>query len=194
MRTRLCLLWLLACAALLTACGGGGIQPGIDDQRRWQLSGKLGLRAPNLAESAYLNWRQCGDRYSIRLSGPLGQTAARIEGRGEQLTVWIDNREPVTTADPERLLQEQLGWSIPLRALRYWVRAEAAPGGGARLEGPAGRPTGLHQFGWELSYLEYHHNNELALPAKLILRDPQLRATLLIRDWLLGDAVKDCQA
>lgn len=187
------LTWLLAGILLmLTACGGG-IQPGIDDQRRWQLSGKIGLRAPNLAESAYLNWRQCGDRYSIRLSGPLGQTAARIEGRGEQLTVRIEDRDPVTTTEPERLLQEQLGWSIPLHALRYWVRAEAAPGGNARFEGPAGRPETLQQFGWELRYLDYHQNDQLALPAKLILRNPQLQATLLIREWQLGDAVTDCQ-
>jgi outer membrane lipoprotein LolB len=99
----------------------------------------------------------------------------------------------VTTADPEQLLQAELGWSIPLRALRYWIRAEAAPGGGAHIEGPADQPTALTQFGWELRYLSYHHNEQLALPAKLILRDPQLQATLLIRDWLLGDAVTDCQ-
>jgi len=190
--------------ALLSACGGQGIRPGIDDQRHWQLSGKIGLRGPQLAESAYLNWRQCGDDYDVRISGPLGQTVARIAGRGAMLTVTMEGREPVTTADPEQLLQEQLGWSVPLRALRYWVRAEPAPGGGATIAGPQQQPQSLQQFGWQVDYVTYHiekrpeasatepQREALALPAKLILRGGDLQATLLINDWLLSDAVQGC--
>lgn len=210
---------LLVCIALLLAgCGGTGIRPGIDDQRHWQLRGKIGLRGPQLAESAYLNWRQCGEDYEVRLSGPLGQTVARIEGRGAYLTVTIQGREPVTTDQPEELLQQQLGWSVPLRALRYWVRAEAAPGGGAEIEGPAPQPTTLRQLGWQVDYLAYHQSAgsqaaavtpaaaeqvnrsdssaaAMALPAKLVLRDDgRLQITLLVSEWLLSDAVEGCAA
>jgi outer membrane lipoprotein LolB len=182
---------------LLSACHTG-IRPGIDDQRHWQLSGKLGLRGPQLAESAYLNWRQCGEVYDVRLSGPLGQTLARIEGRGELLTVRIEGQEPVTTAEPEQLLQQRLGWSVPLRALRYWVRAEAAPGAAAELAGAAARPDTLQQFGWRVRYPSYHQNTGVALPAKLILSNgglkntSDLQVTLLINEWLLSDAVEGC--
>ena len=191
-------------AALLAACGGQGIRPGVDDQRHWQLSGKIGLRGPRLAESAYLNWRQCGDDYDVRISGPLGQTVARIEGRGELLTVSMEGREPVTTAEPEQLLQEQLGWSVPLRALRYWVRAETAPGSPARVTGPEQQPNTLEQLGWQVNYLNYHvektpsvqtgveQRAATTLPAKLTLRGGDLQATLLISDWLLSDAVQGC--
>jgi len=192
-------------AALLAACGGQGIRPGVDDQRHWQLSGKIGLRGPRLAESAYLNWRQCGDDYDVRISGPLGQTVARIEGRGENLTVSMEGRDPVTTAEPELLLQEQLGWSVPLRALRYWVRAEAAPGAPATVTGPQRQPESLQQLGWQVNYLSYHVAETAAptqagderpaattLPAKLTLRGGELQATLLINDWLLSDAVQGC--
>lgn len=179
---------------LLTACTSTGIRPGVDDQRHWQLSGKLGLRGPQLAESAYLNWRQCGEVYDMRISGPLGQTVARIDGNGAQLTVRLDGQAPVTTAEPEQLLQNQLGWSVPLRALRYWVRAEQAPGSQAELEGPAGQPTGLQQLGWQVRYLAWHQTGAVALPAKLTLRnDSGLQATLLINDWLLSDAVEGCR-
>jgi outer membrane lipoprotein LolB len=184
---------LLALALLLTACTGSGIRPGVDDQRHWQLSGKLGLRGPQLAESAYLNWRQCGESYDMRISGPLGQTVARIDGNGALLTVRLEGQEPVTTANPEQLLQDRLGWSVPLRALRYWVRAEQAPGPSAELVGPPGQPTELNQFGWQVRYLGWHQTGALALPAKLTLRnDSGLQATLLINDWLLSDAVEGC--
>lgn len=184
---------MLALALLLAACGGTGIRPGVDDQRHWQLSGKLGLRGPQLAESAYLNWRQCGEQYDMRISGPLGQSVARIDGNGSQLTVRLEGQEPVATADPEQLLQERLGWSVPLRALRYWVRAEPAPGNTAQFDGPAGQPTELRQLGWQVRYLAWHQAGAIALPAKLTLRnDSGMQATLLISDWLLSDAVEGC--
>jgi outer membrane lipoprotein LolB len=186
---------LLCLALILAACGGNGIRPGVDDRQHWQLAGKLGLRGPQLAESAYLNWRQCGDSYDMRISGPLGQTVARIDGDGARLTVRLEGQEPVTTAEPEQLLQERLGWSVPLRALRYWVRGEKAPGGSAALDGPDGQPTELRQFGWQVRYLGWHQASAVTLPAKLVMKDDAsgLQATLLINDWLLSDAVEECR-
>ena len=187
---------LLAVAAVLAGCAGG-IRPGaVEDARRWQLAGKMGIKTSKFAESASVNWRQCGDLFDVRLSSPLGQTVARIDGRGQQLTVWMDGREPVVTAEPEQLLQDQLGWSVPIRALRYWVRGEAAPGTKAETTGPAGQPDALAQLGWQVRYPAWHQNEAVALPAKVVLSDrrvsdAQLQATLLIRDWTLGDAV-DC--
>jgi len=182
---------LAAATLLLGACAGRGIQPGaMEDARRWQLSGKMGIKTDRFAESASINWRQCGEVFDVRLSSPLGQTVARIEGRGQQLTVWMDGREPVTTAAPEELLQARLGWSVPIRALRYWVRGEAAPGARADLTGPQKQPETLAQFGWQARYPTWHQNAATALPAKVLLSDGRLQATLLIRDWTLGDAVE----
>jgi outer membrane lipoprotein LolB len=183
----------LGLCAILAACSTPGIRPGLDDHERWQLSGKIGLRGPQLAESAYINWRQCGDTYDVRISGPLGQTVARIDGKGEQLRLWFEGQEPVQTSEPEALMQQQLGWSVPLRALRYWVRAEAAPGSAAQLSGAAQQPESLQQFGWQVNYLAYHQNGATTLPAKLRMSDAQgLQATLIINEWLLSNAVTGC--
>lgn len=192
MNTPFRLIPLLVLSALLAACAGTGIRPGAgaEDARRWQLAGKMGIKTNKSAESATINWRQCGELFDVRLSSPLGQTVARIEGRGEQLMVWMDGHEPVVTAAPETLLQEQLGWSVPIRALRYWVRGEAAPGSEAQITGPAGQPDALAQLGWQVRYPAWHQRDTVALPAKVILSDPQLQATLLIREWQLGDSVE----
>ena len=201
-------------ALLLAGCGSTGIRPGSDDGERWQLSGKIGVRGPQLAESAYLNWRQCGDVYDMRISGPLGQAVARIEGRAEHLRVQFEGRDAVETDDPETLMQQQLGWSIPLFALRYWVRGEAAPGSSAERSGPAARPDVLRQLGWEVNYLDYYENKNVGheakntgehasnntlegaatvLPARLKVSAPAaVQATLLIKEWVLGSAVSGC--
>lgn len=183
----------LAVLVLLAGCAGG-IRPGEDDARRWQLSGKLGLRAEHLAETALIDWRQCGRRFDIRLAGPLGQTAAHLAGRGEHVVVQMHDREPLVTDDPEGLLLQELGWAIPLRALRYWVRAAPAPGATAVVVPGAGRsrPAAIEQFGWRVDYRDWHVRDGLALPAKLVLQGEGLRATLLIRDWRLSDAVTGC--
>lgn len=192
------LIFAVICALTLSACAGTGIRTGTsqDNKDRWQLSGKIGLRAPQFAESAYVNWRQCGDRFAVKISGPLGQTVARIDGREELLVLQFDGREPVTTSEPELLMQEQLGWSLPIRALRYWVRAQAAPGGDAEISGPSQQPNALQQQNWHVDYLAYHQNGETLLPAKLRLTrsdntNESLQATLLINEWLIGDAT-DC--
>src|SRR4029077_9726004 len=114
----------------------------------------------------------------------------------------------VQTSEPELLMQQQLGWSVPLRALRYWVRAEAAPGQTAALAGPAQQPDTLQQFGWQVNYLGYHQTqghqtqghqtdtnqtSAITLPAKLRLDDGHgLQATLIINEWLLSAAVTGC--
>jgi outer membrane lipoprotein LolB len=186
---------LMVAGLLLAGCAGTGIRPGADDAERWQLAGKLGIRADRLAESATINWRQCGAHFDVRLTSPLGQTVARVEGSGDRLSVWMDGREPVVTAEPEQLLQEQLGWSIPLRALRYWVRGEAAPdsvapGAAAQFSGPQGQPAALAQSGWQVRYPAWHQREDLALPARVIASDARVQATLLIREWLLGADVE----
>lgn len=189
---------IVIAAIALTACIGGGIRSGSGSQERWQLNGKIGLRAPQFAESAYVNWRQCGDRFNIRISGPLGQTVARIDGREELLTLQFEGREPMTTSEPELLMQQQLGWSLPIRALRYWVRAQAAPGNDATFSGSEQQPTALQQQNWQVDYLAYNQTEATSLPSKLRLsrndkeaeRD-NLQATLLINEWSLGDAA-DC--
>ena len=154
----------------------------------WQLSGKLGLRSEGKAHSGYLNWQQCGDDYRIRVSGPLGQGAASLAGNSFRATLRSRNSE-VTASNPEQLLQQQLGWSIPVAQLQYWIRGIPAPNQNYRLI-----EEQLQQAGWLLSYRRWQQVDQYQLPAKMTATHPRAKVTLIIKDWQLDTDCKPSTA
>jgi outer membrane lipoprotein LolB len=147
----------------------------------WQLSGKLGIRNQQQTKSAYLNWKQCGESFDIRLSGPLGQGGARLQGSRESVTLQTKDKTS-SASDPEQLLQQQLGWSMPISQLQYWVRGIPSPNQGYR-NNPG--DNGFEQAGWHISYLQLQQVDSLTLPAKAIATHPRLKLTLLLKNWQL---------
>jgi outer membrane lipoprotein LolB len=147
----------------------------------WQLSGKLGIRNQQQAKSAYLNWQQCGEFFDIRLSGPLGQGGARLQGSRESVTLQTTDKTS-SASNPEQLLQQQLGWSMPISQLHYWVRGIPSPNQGYR-NNPDN--NGFEQAGWHISYLQLQQVDNLTLPAKAIATHPRLKLTLLLKKWQL---------
>jgi outer membrane lipoprotein LolB len=147
----------------------------------WQLSGKLGIRNQQQTKSAYLNWQQCGESFDIRLSGPLGQGGARLQGSRGSVTLQTKDKTS-SASNPEQLLQQQLGWSMPISQLQYWVRGIPSPNQGYRnnLDN-----NGFEQAGWQISYLQLQQVDNLTLPAKAIATHPRLKLTLLLKNWQL---------
>lgn len=99
----------------------------------WQINGKIGIRAPKDSGSGTLFWLQRQDYYDIRLSGPLGRGAARLTGRPGQVALEVANQGRYEAPTPEALLEEQLGWKLPVSHLAWWVRGLPAPDSKSRL-------------------------------------------------------------
>lgn len=149
----------------------------------WQLSGKVGLRGDKLAESAYINWTQCGGDYTIKLTGALGQGAAQIFHQGDNTELRLRDRV-VQGSDAQALLTEQLGWPIPVDQLVYWVRGLPAPNTRFRINAEA---NGFNQLGWQLYYPRTTAAAAYTLPEKVVAYHPKLNVTLIIRDWRLDN-------
>ncbi|GIZ11069.1 lipoprotein insertase outer membrane protein LolB [Pseudomonas sp. NCCP-436] len=150
----------------------------------WQISGKIGIRAPRDSGSATLFWLQRQDYYDIRLSGPLGGGAARLTGRPGNILLEVANRGRFQAESPEALLQEQLRLELPVSNLLWWIRGLPAPDSHSRisLDGDS-RLARLEQDGWQVDYLRYTEQNGYVLPERLKLQGADLEITLVLKDW-----------
>ena len=153
--------------------------------QQWSVRGKIGLRNETQAHSAYLNWNQCGDDFDIRLSGPLGQGAAHLVGNAEQVHLATSNQQHYSASSAGQLLEQQLGWSLPVEQLRHWLRAIPDPDFAYRANQP-NQVLGFSQEGWRLSYPRLTQQDKYQLPARIIAEQAPLKVTLVIKAWLLN--------
>lgn len=150
----------------------------------WQISGKVGIRAPKDSGSGTLFWLQRQDYYDIRLSGPLGRGAARLTGRPGAIQLEVANQGRYQAASPEALLQDQLGLNLPVSHLFWWIRGLPSPTSKSRLNLDAdSRLAQLSQDGWYVEYLGYAQQNGFWLPERIKLSGYDLQVTLVIKDW-----------
>lgn len=193
-------LLLLLGLALLAGCAGFGPREDVGGQGNaaawrdhkavvaaidgWQINGKVGIRAPQDSGSGVLFWLQRRDYYDIRLSGPLGRGATRLTGREGDILLEVANQGRYQAASPEALLEEQIGWRLPVSHLLWWVRGLPAPDSRSRLTLNAdSRLARLEQDGWRVEYADYQQQNGFWLPQRLKLFGENLDITLVIKDW-----------
>ncbi|RON91061.1 lipoprotein localization factor LolB [Pseudomonas chlororaphis] len=186
--------------ALLAGCSGFGTRESVEGHGSpalwrehkqqlsgldgWQINGKIGIRAPKDSGSGTLFWLQRQDYYDIRLSGPLGRGAARLTGRPGKVALEVANQGRYEAPTPEALLEEQLGWNLPVSHLAWWVRGLPAPDSRSRLtlDGDS-RLSNLEQDNWQVEYLSYAQQSGYWLPERIKLHGRDLDVTLVIKEW-----------
>jgi len=159
------------------------VQASLQQLNHWTLDGKIGIRTPDDNQSARLYWQQNAQHYSIELSGPLGQGGLKIEGEPGAILLDLGGDDRYVSSSPEQLLQETLGWSLPVQEIRWWVRGLPAPEQPhtAAFQGP--RLQTLSQAGWTIEYQRYQRHQKYTLPGKIKLSHNGLRITLIIKEW-----------
>ena len=151
----------------------------------WQISGKLGIRSEQESGSAVLFWLQRQDYFDIRLTGPLGQGSTRLTGRQGAVSLEIANRGTFQATSAQDLMQQQLGWSLPVENLLWWVRGLPAPHSKSQVQLDSNSLLArLEQDNWQVEYLSYRSENGLQLPERIKLSGAGLNITLVIKEWL----------
>ena len=188
----------LALTTLLAGCAGllpkesltqGQGNPALWQQHRqqvaqidgWQISGKVGIRAPQDSGSGTLFWLQRQDYFDIRLSGPLGRGAARLTGHPGDTVLEVANQGRYQSDSPEALLEAQLGWRLPVSHLLWWVRGLPAPDSKSQLSLNGNSQLGqLQQDGWTIDYTEYQPDPFAHRPRRLVAQNGVARVRLVL--------------
>ena len=125
-----------------------------------------------------LEWLHREQEDRILIANPLGIGLAEIEHSptGSRLRTG-DGRE-FSAADPETLLLDATGQTLPIRRLPDWLLGRPAAGGQLQTDAQA-RPIRLDEAGWRIDYL-YEQTDADALPAQLIAQRAD-GATLRLR-------------
>lgn len=200
------LLVLLAALGVLSGCAiirePAAVEPGVVDppawaERKaaladftvWSMQGRVAT-GQLLGWTGNLSWRQRGETFDVRLSGPLGAGGFRAQGTLEEVVIQTRD-ERFVTDEPDTLVEQTLGWTFPLEPLRFWARGLPAPGGYERISvDEQGRMIALEQNGWALSLPEYTQpKGAPTLPRRIVLDNGETRIRLVVDRWFDVDGV-----
>lgn len=163
-------------------------QQTIESFENWLSTGRLGVTDGKEAFSASLRWQQVGDHYDIRLTGPMGQGLAQIIGAPGGVALRTSDQGTQVASTAEALLEQSLGWPLPISGLRYWMLGITMPGTpvDSRELDPWGRLVRLEQSGWRIRYLKYTRVAGVDLPSRMELDHEPYSARISLRRWEPG--------
>jgi outer membrane lipoprotein LolB len=149
----------------------------------WHIAGATAIQTPQQALSASMTWQQQQQHYQIALFGPLGAGRVSLSGGPGNVTL-LANGKQYTAQSPEIIMQEVLGWQLPVNNLFYWVRGLPAPHLPSTPRFDAFHHlTQLRQQGWKIDYLRYTTVNNVDLPSLIKLQHADLIVKMVISHW-----------
>lgn len=182
------LLWVGALLlTLLSGCASNSYQAttsSISELDNWKINAKLGIRTATDAQSIQMLWQQQGEKYQLRLNGPLGFGSAFIVGDSEQAE--IKKGEQLITANPQQLTMQLTGIPLPISALSWWVKGLVSPNHTTATSiqrTQTGQLESFQQAGWQISILSYSQTGAYWTPKKIAGRQGELSFKLVISDW-----------
>ena len=152
---------------------------------KWTITGRVAVQSGQEGWSATLHWDQDHDRYNMRFIAPLGQGTYELEGGPERVSLLTAENRTFNAEDPESLLLDNLGWSVPLHGLKYWIKGVPEPGINTEnlLLDDQGRLTDMQQSGWRISISRYSDFNGTQLPSRLYMHNDRFKLRLVVDDW-----------
>ena len=151
----------------------------------WSMVGSLVVRAKGDASRVTLRWRQKRASYHLRVTALLGVALLELEGSDAGVEARFADGRRVRAESPEALLEEEVGWSVPLGGLQYWMVGAPSPGSadGTMEIDSQGRLARLEQSGWTVVYEKYRSLDGLALPARIRFSNESVEGTVVVRRW-----------
>ena len=152
-------------------------------QHAWHLEGAVSVISPQGSQVANIDWLQFDDNsYRIQLYGPLGLGTVKLVSQSQEVDLTLSDGRHYQALNAAQLMQQILGWSLPVEGLVYWVRGIPDPAFPAQIQlNSVGVLSTLVQQGWTIQYLSDQQIGELIVPHQLRLTNGQLKVMMAVR-------------
>lgn len=180
---------------LVAGCASVAPRPSGDwlDERRdwfanypdWSVEGRLGLSDGQRGGSLAMHWQARGAIHEIHLRTLAGGQQWRLVLEPDWAVLSGSEVGRIEGHDPDALVQQAIGWPIPVRHLADWLRGLPAPGS-ARIEHSAdGLMQRLEWDGWTLDYQRWASwgDGSVHLPARIDALRASQQLRLALRGW-----------
>lgn len=156
----------------------------IGSVEQWRLLGRISLDDGDQGGSGKLQWDVTASLSTIDFHGAMGRGAWHLEiGRDSAILKEASGNE-YRAPGVDQLIQQQMGWPVPVDALKWWVRGLAAPGSIQEKQlDDRGLLIGLAQFDWQIDFNRYSSDSGVAMPTRLDARRENYRVKLAISHW-----------
>lgn len=160
-------------------------QEALNKINTWSIKGRLAVQTGKEGWSATLFWDQKNQSYRMRFVAPLGQGTYQLQGDNDLVSLLTADNKLYQADTPETLLLDNMGWSVPLHGLKYWIKGVPEPGKSTEnlLLDDQGRLTDMQQSGWRISISRYSDFNGTQLPSKLYMHNDRFKLRLVVDDW-----------
>ena len=143
------------------------------------LSGRIKINDADQVSTFNFRWRQAEGGFDAYFWGVMGAGTTRLYGDSHTLS--IEGRDVQASGPAKEILEEQLGWSLPVELLLSWVRGAPDASAGAsdvRRDGD-GAVVAFEQQGWKLRYEDF---DELGRYARLTAEHEDVMVLVVVRE------------
>lgn len=152
----------------------------------WSLVGRISVDDGERGGSGTLQWNVMLDSSELDFHGAMGRGAWHLQIDPDGAVLKQANGAEHAAAEVNTLIQNHMGWPIPVDALQWWVRGLAVPGAVEDEKFDSeGLLISLDQLGWSIDFSRYGSTAGVALPMKLSARRDNYRVKLAIKRWQL---------
>lgn len=150
-------------AADASGAAGGIGAPGTPTYRsNLDLSGRLSLSYQQDGKEQALHgnfeWHQRGAQLELTLRSPLGQTLAQIEVQDGLARLTESGGRVQTAAHVDDLVQQTLGWPLPVANLQFWLQGHGQQANGQPFQATPAHNQLRTPDGWQLHFVSWHAN------------------------------------
>lgn len=145
------------------------------------VSGKAVIRSPQGSQRFNFRWQQAKNQYSVSVWGALGMGRLQLSGTEQAMVVSRIDQAPAT-GPAAQMMEQYLGWSMPLEAMGAWLLGKPAS---TLAQVPViaderGRITRLNQEGWLIEFSQFELWEGEWRPKRLDITATQISMRLVL--------------